>query len=361
MAFPFNQFAAAAALSVQDACTLLRSPAPNPLSMKNEGDEKNPHLSHVTAKDLNASRLICARLGTIPELLVVSEEDSATFPHIAHCGPGSNRYVSLVDPNDGSLNLAIGCVEHTASAIGLVCNGEPVAGFIGLTGQQAGIRHLDGRFTGWDCFGAMLFALDGVAYLAPLYPADQWQAGMGRLPFSGDQNLVAEFDWGGKKFLACRIPAPAPVGPDAGKRAIIFADPNNPYVCGLAKAFDRQFNVDGVSVTMLYTNVMAQCMVALNRGGAAVFGQALYGDAISGPKIWDWAATWAVFKALGLGYYDLATGEEISTCSPDLFTEKGVMKVNVVATHPSLADDYVQLFRANMEWARGGVSIRRRL
>src|SRR3982074_1984927 len=88
------------------------------------GLQHKPDGSPVTQADIDADRIICARLASLlPDVPVVSEEAFET-----HGFSGSGRFI-LVDPLDGTREFTSGRDEFTVN-IALIDRGEPVAGAV---------------------------------------------------------------------------------------------------------------------------------------------------------------------------------------------------------------------------------------
>ncbi len=88
------------------------------------GLQHKPDGSPVTKADIDADRIICARLaGLLPDMPVVTEEASETHDF---CGVG--RFI-LVDPLDGTREFTSGRDEFTVN-IALIDRGTPVAGAV---------------------------------------------------------------------------------------------------------------------------------------------------------------------------------------------------------------------------------------
>jgi 3'(2'), 5'-bisphosphate nucleotidase len=88
------------------------------------GLQHKPDGSPVTQADLDADRIICARLASLlPGIPVVTEEASET-----HAFSGAGRFI-LVDPLDGTREFTSGRDEFTVN-IALIERGEPVAGAV---------------------------------------------------------------------------------------------------------------------------------------------------------------------------------------------------------------------------------------
>ena len=80
--------------------------------------------SPVTKADIDADRIICARLASLlPDMPVVTEEVTET-----HAFSGAGRFI-LVDPLDGTREFTSGRDEFTVN-IALIDHGEPVAGAV---------------------------------------------------------------------------------------------------------------------------------------------------------------------------------------------------------------------------------------
>jgi 3'(2'), 5'-bisphosphate nucleotidase len=88
------------------------------------GLQYKPDGSPVTKADIDADRIICARLASLlPDMPVVTEEVSET-----HAFSGIGRFI-LVDPLDGTREFTSGRDEFTVN-IALIDRGEPVAGAV---------------------------------------------------------------------------------------------------------------------------------------------------------------------------------------------------------------------------------------
>jgi 3'(2'), 5'-bisphosphate nucleotidase len=88
------------------------------------GMRHKPDGSPVTQADIDADRIICARLASLlPDMPVVTEEVSET-----HAFAGTGRFI-LVDPLDGTREFTSGRDEFTVN-IALIDRGEPVAGAV---------------------------------------------------------------------------------------------------------------------------------------------------------------------------------------------------------------------------------------
>ncbi|WP_327567370.1 3'(2'),5'-bisphosphate nucleotidase CysQ [Bradyrhizobium sp.] len=86
--------------------------------------QHKPDGSPVTQADLDADRIICARLaGLLSGVPVVTEEACET-----HVFAGAGRFI-LVDPLDGTREFTSGRDEFTVN-IALIDHGEPVAGAV---------------------------------------------------------------------------------------------------------------------------------------------------------------------------------------------------------------------------------------